>query len=157
MTDRGPKKSGTKKVRRAKTAKTEGGSGSAKRKRSVARAGASGGPALRAGKAENRARSGARGEQHRLKREAILRIASRLINRKGYAGMSLADIADKLHIRDASLDYYFKSTEELVFASFERAHSLRARSLSGRSRSRVAQPRQRGRHECPALSGGLAI
>ena len=29
-------------------------------------------------------------------REAILRVAARLINRKGYAGMSLADIAGEL-------------------------------------------------------------
>ena len=151
MADRDPTKSG------AKTAKADGSSDSAKRKRSIARTGANGKAASRAGNSENKTRSGARGEQHRLKREAILRIASRLINRKGYAGMSLADIADELHIRNSSLYYYFKSKEELVFACFERAHSLRARSLSGRSRSRVAQPRQRGRHECPALSGGLAI
>lgn len=68
--------------------------------------------------------SNAREEQHRLKQEAIIRVTSRLINRKGYAGMSLADIADKLEIRNASLYYYFDSKEDLVFACFERAQRI---------------------------------
>lgn len=68
--------------------------------------------------------SRAREEQHRLKREAILRVASRLLNRKGYAGMSLTDIADELDIRNASLYYYFESKADLVFACFERAQRI---------------------------------
>jgi len=46
--------------------------------------------------ADQGAWSSARETQHQLKGEAILRVASRLINLKGYAGMSLADVADEL-------------------------------------------------------------
>ena len=74
--------------------------------------------------------SKAREQQHRLKREAILRVASRLINRKGYAGMSLTDIANELEIRNASLYYYFKSKEALVFACFERAQQIVGEALA---------------------------
>ncbi len=73
--------------------------------------------------------SHAREEQHRLKREAILRVASWLLNRKGYAGMSLADIADELDIRNASLYYYFESKANLVFACFERAQRIVSETL----------------------------
>jgi AcrR family transcriptional regulator len=79
--------------------------------------------------------SGAREEQHRLKREAILRVASRLINRKGYAGMSLTDIADELEIKNASLYYYFKSKEALVFACFERAQQIVGETLASVNKS----------------------
>lgn len=77
----------------------------------------------------------AREEQHRLKREAILRVASSLLNRKGYAGMSLADIADELEIRNASLYYYFKSKEEIVFACFERAQKIVGETLASVDKS----------------------
>jgi len=80
----------------------------------------------------------ARKEQHRLKREAILRVASRLINRKGYSGMSLADIADELEIRNASLYYYFESKEEIVFASFQRAQRIVNESLEFVEKSRCS-------------------
>ena len=69
-------------------------------------------------------------EQQRRKREVILRVASRLINRRGYAGMSLSDIADELEIRNASLYYYFKSKEDLVFACFERAQQIVGETLA---------------------------
>lgn len=59
-----------------------------------------------------------------------MRVTSRLINRKGYAGMSLTDIADELEIRNASLDYYFKSKEDLVFACFERAQQIVGETLA---------------------------
>lgn len=78
---------------------------------------------------EKEAWSSARDEQHRLKREAILRVASRLINRKGDAGTSLADIADELDLRNASLYYYFKSKSDLVFACFQRAQRIDMESL----------------------------
>ena len=85
---------------------------------------------------EKGAWSNAREEQRRLKREAILRVASRLINRKGYAGMSLADIAAELAIRNASLYYYFESKEELVFACYERAQRIVAETLESVEKSR---------------------
>lgn len=73
--------------------------------------------------------SHARDEQHRLKRDAILRVASRLINRKGDAGTSLADIANELDLRNASLYYYFKSKSDLIFACFQRAQRIDMESL----------------------------
>lgn len=66
----------------------------------------------------------------------MLRIASRLINRKGYAGMSLTDIADELAIRNASLYYYFESKEDLVFACFERAQRIVGEAISSVAKSR---------------------
>ena len=90
-------------------------------------------------RAKSRSKKGvwmdAREEQHRLKREAILRVASRLLNRKGYAGMSLADIADELEIRNASLYYYFESKEEIVFACFERAQQIVGETLASVDKS----------------------
>ena len=80
--------------------------------------------------------SNARAEQHRLKREAILRVASRLINHQGYAGMSLADVASQLEIRNASLYYYFESKEKLVFACYERAQRIVAEALDSVERRR---------------------
>jgi AcrR family transcriptional regulator len=63
-------------------------------------------------------------------------VASRLINRKGYAGMSLGDIADELAIRNASLYHYFASTEDLVFACYERAQRIVADTLESVENSR---------------------
>ena len=130
MAGRGLKKTDAKKVSRAKPGKSVAGSSTPKRKRSVAPAGAGAKSKRRTGNAESRTWTSARAEQHRLKREVILRVASRLINRKGYAGMSLADIADELHIRNASLYYYFKSKEDLVFACFERAQKIVGETLA---------------------------
>jgi AcrR family transcriptional regulator len=102
-------------------------------------------PKKKAGAKVGRRKSGgkaawsfAKEEQHRLKRETILRVASRLINRKGYAGMSLADIADELEIRNASLYYYFESKEKLVFACFERAQRIVSEALGSVEESRCS-------------------
>jgi AcrR family transcriptional regulator len=83
----------------------------------------------KAAKKRSAAWTDARSEQHRLKREAVLRVASRLLNQKGYAGMSLADVAGELDIRNASLYYYFESKEELVFACYERSQRIIAETI----------------------------
>jgi len=83
----------------------------------------------RAAKKKAGAWADAQREQHRLKREAILRVASRLLNQKGYAGMSMADVAGELEIRDASLYYYFESKQELVFACYERSQRIIAETI----------------------------
>jgi AcrR family transcriptional regulator len=83
----------------------------------------------KAAKKKSTAWADARSEQRRLKREAVLRVASRLLNQKGYAGMSLADVAGELDIRNASLYYYFESKEELVFACYERAQRIIAETI----------------------------
>jgi AcrR family transcriptional regulator len=56
-----------------------------------------------------------RTEQHRLKRFAVLRAASRAFARNGYFQTSLADIAKEFNLNKASLYHYFKSKEEILF------------------------------------------
>jgi AcrR family transcriptional regulator len=124
------KQPGRKKARKKQTA---GKRKASPRKRSIAHAGAR---KKSSASAEKGAWSSAREEQHRLKREAILRVASRLINRKGYAGMSLADIAGELAIRNASLYHYFESKEDLVFACYERSQRIVGETLGSVEKSR---------------------
>jgi len=135
MTQRNVGKTTGKKVGRKKIGKNKavGKREASPRKRPVAQAGAR---RKSSASAEKGAWSNAREEQHRLKREAILRVASRLINRKGCAGMSLADIADELEIRNASLYHYFDSKEALIFACYERAQRIIRDTLESAVRSR---------------------
>ena len=65
--------------------------------------------------------SAARGQQHRLKRVAILRVASVQFEERGYAGTSLADIAIELGISNNALYHYFKNKEELAYCCVMRA------------------------------------
>jgi AcrR family transcriptional regulator len=62
--------------------------------------------------------------QLRLKREAVLRAASELLNEKGYAGTSLADVAARLNMTNNALYYYFKSKGELAYQCFVRAQGV---------------------------------
>ena len=55
-----------------------------------------------------------REEQFDLKRAALLSTAARLIKERGYANVSLLDIADELHIAKPTLYHYFKSKGELL-------------------------------------------
>ena len=127
------KKAGKKVVRKKAGKKATAKRATSPRKRSVVQARARRKASAPEGKG---AWSNAREEQQRLKREAILRVASRLINRKGYAGMSLSDIAGQLAIRNASLYHYFDSKEELVFACYERAQRIVADTLESVEKSR---------------------
>jgi AcrR family transcriptional regulator len=68
----------------------------------------------------------AREAQLQLKREAILRAASRLLNEHGYAGTSMADVAASLSITNNALYYYFESKEELAFECFVRGQRILA-------------------------------
>ena len=56
-----------------------------------------------------------RTEQHRLKRFAVLKAASRAFAEKGYFQTSLADIAKEFNLNKATLYHYFKSKEEILF------------------------------------------
>jgi len=56
-----------------------------------------------------------RTEQHRLKRYAVLKAASRAFAQKGYYQTSLADIAKEFNLNKATLYHYFKSKEEILF------------------------------------------
>lgn len=66
----------------------------------------------------------ARAVQLRLKREAVLRAASELLNEKGYAGTSLADVAARLNMTNNALYHYFESKGELAYQCFVRAQGV---------------------------------
>lgn len=55
-----------------------------------------------------------RDEQFQLKREALLSMAVRLFNERGYGATSLADIADQLHVTKPALYYYVSGKEEIL-------------------------------------------
>jgi AcrR family transcriptional regulator len=63
-------------------------------------------------------------EQHRLKRDILLKVAAECFNQKGITGTSLKDVAKKLDITDAALYYYVKNKEELVTLCYIRALDL---------------------------------
>lgn len=113
--------------------------------------------------------STARDEQHRIKREAILRVASRLLNLKGYAGMSLTDIANELGLRNAALYYYYESKADLVFACFKRGQNIVSEAIQFAEQNstngldaiecyvRVMGQRLREEGEIPTLQGLFAV
>ncbi len=68
-------------------------------------------------------------EQHRLKREVLLKVAAECFNNKGITGTSLKDVAKKLDITDAALYYYVKNKEELVTLCYMRALDLGENAL----------------------------
>lgn len=49
-----------------------------------------------------------------MKREALLRMAVRMFNERGYEATSLADIADRLHVTKPALYYYVSGKEEIL-------------------------------------------
>ncbi len=61
---------------------------------------------------------------------AILDVAERLAQTRGYNGFSYADIAAELSVTKASLHYHFASKAELGRALIERYHDLFAGSLA---------------------------
>lgn len=54
-------------------------------------------------------------QQRELKRRAILRVASRLFNEKGFHGTSLDEIAEVLGVTKTALYYYVKSKDALLY------------------------------------------
>lgn len=69
-------------------------------------------------------------EQLRLRREAVLKAASALLNERGYRGTSLADVAARLNITNNALYYYFKNKEELFYQCFVRSQAVLDRALA---------------------------
>ena len=68
-------------------------------------------------------------EQHRLKRDILLKVAAECFNQKGISGTSLKDVAKKLGITDAALYYYVKNKEEVVTLCYARALDLGEHAL----------------------------
>lgn len=54
-------------------------------------------------------------QQREMKRRAILRVAARLFNEKGFHGTSLDEIADVLGVTKTALYYYVKSKDALLY------------------------------------------
>jgi AcrR family transcriptional regulator len=64
---------------------------------------------------------GARSKQFNARRDAVVAVASALFEARGFAGVSLADIARELDITNNALYHYFGSKEELAFVCSDRA------------------------------------
>ncbi len=50
-----------------------------------------------------------------LKRDAVLRVAVRMFNERGFHATSLDDVAERLHITKPTLYYYVKNKDEILF------------------------------------------
>ena len=48
----------------------------------------------------------------------IIQVATRIINRRGVSGMTLAQVAAEMGMTPANIAYYFKTKEDLAVASF---------------------------------------
>ncbi|MBV9621654.1 MAG: TetR family transcriptional regulator, partial [Gammaproteobacteria bacterium] len=62
--------------------------------------------------------SSERQRDRELKREAVIRVAAREFNRKGYHNTSLDDIAARLEVTKPTVYYYVTSKEQLLFECF---------------------------------------
>lgn len=62
--------------------------------------------------------------------ERILDIAERLVQSRGFAGFSYADIARPLGIRKASIHHHFPTKDDLGLALVRRYHTAFARTLA---------------------------
>lgn len=62
-------------------------------------------------------RSSVRRVERELKREAVLRMAVRLFNQKGFHATSLDEVAERLHVTKPTLYYYVKNKDEILFES----------------------------------------
>jgi TetR/AcrR family transcriptional regulator len=77
-------------------------------------------------------------QRQELRRETILEVAARSLNRAGYRGTSVEDIASELNVSKAALYYYVKNKEQMFVACHEAAldvamEGLREAHRTGRS------------------------
>ncbi len=64
-----------------------------------------------------------------LRRETILQVAARCLNRHGYRGTSLEDIATELNVSKAALYYYVKSKQDMFVQCHDAAIDLAMEGL----------------------------
>jgi TetR/AcrR family transcriptional regulator len=69
-------------------------------------------------------RTQSRARQRELKLRALVGVASVILNKSGYEGLSLADVAGVLGITKQALYHYASSKEDLLFKCYERALDL---------------------------------
>ncbi|MCC5969197.1 MAG: TetR family transcriptional regulator [Pararhodobacter sp.] len=62
------------------------------------------------------------------KMRAVLLVASRIFNEKGYHGTSLDEIAEEVGVTKAALYYYFKNKEQLLFDCMTVSYECGARA-----------------------------
>src|ERR1700754_1463940 len=62
--------------------------------------------------------------------EEILAVAAELFGERGYAAVSLDDVAERLDVTKGSLYYYFASKDELVSAAIQALGSAWTRRLA---------------------------
>ncbi len=56
-----------------------------------------------------------RDQERKAKREAVLRMAARMFNEKGFHATSLGEVAQRLHVTKPTLYYYVKNKDEILF------------------------------------------
>lgn len=75
-----------------------------------------------------------REQQFELKRRAVILAAGRAMAQRGFASISLDDVAKSLHVTKPALYYYVKSKHEILFEyhklAFELGESCRKRALA---------------------------
>ncbi|WP_293484412.1 TetR/AcrR family transcriptional regulator [Phenylobacterium sp.] len=69
-------------------------------------------------------RAQSRLRQRELKLRALVSVASVMLNKHGYEGLSLADVASVLNITKQALYHYTSSKEDLLLKCYERALDL---------------------------------
>jgi AcrR family transcriptional regulator len=62
-----------------------------------------------------------REEQNRLKQEAFYKTGTWFFNKKGFAGTSLDEIAETLHVTKGAFYYHIKSKEDLLYSCYQRS------------------------------------
>jgi AcrR family transcriptional regulator len=65
-----------------------------------------------------------RKEQNRLKRNAFLRVGSRMFNERGYMGTSLDEVARQLNVTKGAFYYHIENKEDLLYQCFQRTLEL---------------------------------
>lgn len=61
-----------------------------------------------------------RDEQNKLKRDAFLRVGSRMFNERGYRGASLDEVASQLHVTKGAFYHHISNKEDLLYQCFQR-------------------------------------
>jgi len=88
---------------------------------------------------ESRARTPTR--KYLDRQDEIVRVASRILNRKGLKEMTLADVADRFGLVSTGIAYYFRSKEELAAACFRRAIGEHSRLILQAAQERTLEAR----------------
>ncbi|MCX2983267.1 TetR/AcrR family transcriptional regulator [Halieaceae bacterium IMCC14734] len=65
-----------------------------------------------------------REEQNRLKQEAFHKTGTWFFNKKGFAGTSLDEIAETLHVTKGAFYYHIKSKEDLLYSCYQRSLAI---------------------------------